>query len=446
MYKLRIKKLLIVISVVLLGMVVTQSIMTPITHDEAMGYFYVFSRSWQSILGFGFESSNNHILNSILTKASIEVFGDHLFMYRIPAMLGFLLYLYGAYRISLRRKNPVIVFLLLTTNPFLLDFFSLSRGYGLALGFTMLALDATEDEGDWLHICLFMSFATLANFSFITVYAALGIWLLIAAVFQAREKLPAIIMCGCLSLLAVMIPLTRLVIRNELYFGGTEGLVSDTLTSIIRAYLNLDGTGISVVSVGLFFGALCVSGLIEKSWQTALTITILLVILAQHYLLGSRFPVQRGAIYLIPLFSLVWYEGLDNTYQPRYLGFLRKPMQYMQYSLILVIIANIATWSPSVAYYDKRNADVRQVIEAIQEDAGDRKVRVGILSLVYDPNMNYYIQRDQLPIEFLRRGGLVGQYDYYIVGEKGRAHKDIVARNPRLLQKFERSGVLLLKQ
>src|SRR5262249_24069561 len=64
---------------------------------------------------------------------------------RLPSLLGGALYLAMAFRVSRRLvgdgpRLPVLV-ALLVLHPYVLDFLSAARGYGLALGFLFWALD-----------------------------------------------------------------------------------------------------------------------------------------------------------------------------------------------------------------------------------------------------------------------------------------------------------------
>jgi hypothetical protein len=74
----------------------------------------------------------------------------------------------------------VLALLVLTLNPFLLDFFSLCRGYGLACGFEMMALYLLVKSSDARDIrptrsllaSLLAAFSLLANLSFLVFFLA----------------------------------------------------------------------------------------------------------------------------------------------------------------------------------------------------------------------------------------------------------------------------------
>ena len=72
------------------------------------------------------------------------VFGNHsLFIARLPNIIAFVVYAYFAYRFAdhlLYFFSGMALFILLLFNPFVLEFFSLARGYGLAMAFELGSL------------------------------------------------------------------------------------------------------------------------------------------------------------------------------------------------------------------------------------------------------------------------------------------------------------------
>ena len=111
-----------------------------ITHDEAYTYLYCINPA-------NFEDiyvPNNHLLNTILVKVFTFLFGNFEIIVRLPALIGFFLFLLGVYKISKLLFDNLIFQLInvltLALNPMLLDIFVLSRGYSLALGFMMIGI------------------------------------------------------------------------------------------------------------------------------------------------------------------------------------------------------------------------------------------------------------------------------------------------------------------
>jgi hypothetical protein len=115
--------------------------------DEAATYiFFVRPNTpehWQP-------SPNNHILNSLLMRASIGAFGLSHVSLRLPSLLSAALFISIAFwfsrRISADWKIQVPLFVCLVYNPFVFDFYVAARGYGLA---TALLTSAIAVSARW---------------------------------------------------------------------------------------------------------------------------------------------------------------------------------------------------------------------------------------------------------------------------------------------------------
>ena len=165
------------------------------TIDEATTYLFYVSTNILTMFTFG--SGNNHFLNTLLTKSACLLGGPSEFVLRLPNLLGYCVYLLFAFLILDRFvKNKAIVvcgYLLLCVNPYVIDFFSLCRGYGLSLGFLMAALffffsflDKTllhRPDGP-RHLQYSLTAAGLAALSsFVLLYAYLSLALLAFILF-----------------------------------------------------------------------------------------------------------------------------------------------------------------------------------------------------------------------------------------------------------------------
>ena len=113
-----------------------------ITHDEAVMFEWYLTGSWGQVLNVA--HGNHHVVTDLLSKLAITLFGLSELTLRIPALLGGLVYFYSVFRISECLLGVRFRFLLsvalLGLNPFVLDYFSLARGYGAALGCFFYAL------------------------------------------------------------------------------------------------------------------------------------------------------------------------------------------------------------------------------------------------------------------------------------------------------------------
>jgi hypothetical protein len=174
-------------SLVFLIYVIVRAVRVPFTIDEAATYLNYVSSDILAI--FRFDSLNNHFLNTLLTKICWSLGGPSEFALRLPNLLAYVVYLFFCFRIvdkfAKDRVVAVCGFLLLNLNPYVLDFFSLCRGYGLSLAFLMAALffffsflDGTIEgrPGQYRRLNLSLAAAALAvlsNFSLLNVYVSL---------------------------------------------------------------------------------------------------------------------------------------------------------------------------------------------------------------------------------------------------------------------------------
>ena len=104
------------------------------THDEAYSFKLVKTNYWIALFG----TANTHWLNSIFMKLFNILLGDDPGYLRLQSVLAFPFFALAIYRLSNLIKGipgQLIFYALILFNPYILDFFSVARGYGLALTF-----------------------------------------------------------------------------------------------------------------------------------------------------------------------------------------------------------------------------------------------------------------------------------------------------------------------
>lgn len=160
--------------------VIIRAFILDLTYDEAYTFLYTIVRDPPF-----FYSSSNHLLNTILVTIFTSFLGHSEIVIRIPALLGCFLYLIGVYYISkLIFKNKIfslINVVILTLNPAMLDFFSLSRGYSLALGFMMgglyfftrTLLNVGSSKKNILICFIMLALSVMAITTFLYVFLAI---------------------------------------------------------------------------------------------------------------------------------------------------------------------------------------------------------------------------------------------------------------------------------
>jgi hypothetical protein len=117
--------------------VIVRAYLLSITIDEAYSYLFFVQKS---VNHFNLASANNHLLNTFLVKNCVRIFGLSELTIRLPNVLAHLLFLVYSAKLFNKFSSKtltIFAFLIININPFVLDFFSLSRGYGLSLGLMM---------------------------------------------------------------------------------------------------------------------------------------------------------------------------------------------------------------------------------------------------------------------------------------------------------------------
>jgi hypothetical protein len=194
-----------------LAFAVARAARVPLTYDEAAAYHRYIDTAFPSVFNtnllsiFSFEVATNHFLNTLLTKSAYLTAGGSEFVLRLPNLLGYAMYVGFAALILFRYARPAIACtgcVLLNLNPYVLDFFTMSRGYGLSLGFLMGALffllqaAARTPPGPPHAISRALFFALLAvmsNFALLNAYVAIFAVALIATAAARRAGEGAIV-------------------------------------------------------------------------------------------------------------------------------------------------------------------------------------------------------------------------------------------------------------
>lgn len=320
--------------------VLYRALILDITFDEV----YTIDLATQSIRDLflhprNFQSANNHILNSILIKPFLFLFGKKIIAIRLPNVIASFFFFLGNRKLALtlfdKRSHQWLGFLFLSLNLYLLDFFSLSRGYGLALTFEVWSLYfflqywMTFETPRVAWSFLFAGLAILSNFTWINYY--LPLWCTLHALFLIRKvnlkqywkmmKWPVLI--SFILLLLCFTPISFLKNADEFRWGSSgwwtsmHNMVSNMLYSNREVYMEC----IEII-LGLFvLSALTITVLyrqqlkiVEKSTADIHRIYVLLFILlfiifssiAQRFLLGTMYMDGRKAIlYYSLLFCLI---------------------------------------------------------------------------------------------------------------------------------------------
>jgi hypothetical protein len=432
--------LLAALSCLLFGYVATRAWMLSITWDEAANYLEFTRKGFLSPFYFPFPhfGPNNHFLNTWLTFLTTRLFGPGEFSLRLPVLAAHLLFLYYTARLAGEGTSALVrvaSFIVLNVNPYLLDFFSLSRGYGLAYGLLAGSVwylyryfqSNLQARYGRLSITLAM-LAVTAHLTMVHYLIALLGVLVLATILRAppgltigRRVLHGLrVNAGAITavtafLLPLLVVIRRLSKAGAFFYGGTSGFWRDTVLGVFERSLYqgqpsvvgfspagpwsgvcwlLGSLAVLVVGIALVVSVprLRAHGEPARLYLPALVFLLLscsLASIVQHQLLHVLYLTGRTALYLLVLFTFV-FVALANE-----LTLAARGWQYGLAAVGLLMSAHaIAHLNLRYVFEWKVAADMKEVVEDIAAARAPTlpikfNTDVGV-NLDFETPLNYY--------------------------------------------------------
>jgi hypothetical protein len=211
-------------------------------------------------------------------------------------------------------------------------------------------------------------------------------------------------------------PLWMLFRNGELYYGGTNGLVPDTLTSLVVGFLyssqpprGEERVMLAVLAVVLLAVLGGIAARVRQSGiQSVACPVCLLGLLAlvgfaiqlEHSLFGARYPVGRTALFIVPLFMLAVIAAFDAACS---IGRLTRVCS----TAVLLFTTSLAGWhfarvaNVSRAYDWADDAFTRSVVADVRRMSSETADQPSSVSLGVDaiflPAAVYYAERPGVP-------------------------------------------------
>lgn len=452
-----------------------------ITIDECWSYAdFVPQTFWEIISYSKTTAANNHILNTLLMKFFVWLGGNSELLLRMPNILGHILYLFISYRL-LNRYIPTLFipcFLLLNLNPFLLDFFSLARGYGLAISLMLAGMYhycryiETPKNKHYAMALLFTGMAVLANFIMLTVFLSI-IFIHATFCFLNEKKNISIktlwhnhkitlLMTG-IFFAGLFKPLHTLLNNHLIVIGNNNGFWADTVTSLIHcsSYFQPYEKALTII-FNIFialFSVISVAGIVLSfiNYSKLKTINkiflfmslLLFLVIAghsiQHSLFNVPFVVTRVALFFYPLFiCVVCFSGVSTgSNLVSYIG-----------KAAIVMVSACFTFHTCYSltpnwYYEWRDVSLlsppKTLFDIIQNAEKDEQpISVGA-SWFYEPALNYYRKTLLLEdrIKKIDSRYLTYKNDFFVATEEDK--RKLPAEEIRLLEHEKTRNSYLLK-
>ncbi|MFT6243675.1 MAG: hypothetical protein ACJA0U_002283 [Salibacteraceae bacterium] len=399
----------------------------PITHDEvATTLFYSKTSIWDIIM-YENPLPNNHILNTLLTKLCLFVFGAEDWVVRIPNLLSFLLYAFGAYRIvkAILPKDSLFYIpaaLLFLASHYLLDFFGLCRGYGMSVAFCTLSVSYVmtgfsnfNRKNIWYGL-LFAIFASYANFTLLVFWAAITLLTWIYFYFDFKKNNSGLFKPTLLLFLSsatyltlIAIPLYRMQSTEQFEFWTSSGFFNETILPLVmhskydsRIFITSDF--IAWFAVVLFvlnsiYILLELKKLDSKIdvLSKPITIATLIILLTaginilQVWILDTPNLNGRTALFFYPLFIIALISSYDFFKNRKFVGF-RIGFSILMIALLIHHIVHTAKpYSVREWSYD---ANTLKVTEWIYNHS-DRGGASLATNWIFNPSFQFYVYADE---------------------------------------------------
>lgn len=289
--------------------------------DELMTVDQMVPMSFAEIIG-SYKSSNNHLLMSLIIKASVMTFGLHEWTVRLGVAafgVASVPALYRVARLAMSRRSSLGAALLLAVSYHHVFFSQNARGYVAYVLFALLAtralVDALRDDRlvDWVQygIATILGMMALLNAAFViaaqllvVAIVALQRWRQTGRIAPLAWRLAAVyVITGvcCFGVYAVALPDAYLYITSAYTLGqtGASAASHDLLNVVVRGIV--DGFGPGVALAALPFLGLAAAGVVML-WRRQWAVTSLLLLPG---VLTALLLVARGMTFS-PRFFLLW--------------------------------------------------------------------------------------------------------------------------------------------
>jgi hypothetical protein len=348
-----------------------RAVLSAVTTDEAFTALDFAGKPWLEMLAY--YDANNHVLHTVLVKLSLDAFGWNAVALRLPALLAGLLYSVMIWRLGRRwfgASLPMVAFCAAAAwaAP-VAEYFSLARGYAMALAFFSWALVEAEDAGTahWTRVSFALGLSVASNLVFVIPAAALCAEILLRTRAWRQIRLLAA-PGGVTALIVLALPLSRAE-PAHFYYGARSW--TESLSSI------LEWPGLPNVSQSLAVALplLALAALTRESSRPIAIVALLSTgIVSIMAAAGVAWPRGRTGVYLSLLFLL---------------AALRWVLHWPRLSWLTLLLAPASWFALPLRTHPEWTADAssRTVVEQIA--ARERSARPVIIAAEFP--LNYAI-------------------------------------------------------
>ncbi|MBP6574888.1 MAG: hypothetical protein KA230_10585 [Flavobacteriales bacterium] len=456
------RKLYFFLALVAFCYVLARAVLVPFVHDEAatvsmyvqFGEFLPWRSHWDA---------GNHFLNTALGIVGYKLFGLEQLAIRAANVLAFVLYAWMVWRLGGYVRDRLVcwcMWLALLLCPFLLEFFSLFRGYGLEMVFFVWALHALLSFARYGRVGQFVQVLLALCLANASILALLPFWAIVLGllaimigagkqtrVVRARLSLAWVVFGVLPLLLAARIAMEMQEI-GLLYHGNTQGFVAVTVSTLSWFVLGSQHPVlIGSLIIGFSSMTAVAAGIIrrERSFRHPLVIIIgllwaeVLARVVMATMLHVNYPEDRAALHLVPLFVLAAALCIDE------LGIRIPGWRYAAFVLLFLPVRSLAlaNLDHTVLWPDQsppqRFVDRLIALQAAQE----RPLAIGAYHLM-NRSLPFAVRarEEQLPLP-LTEGFPEGPHDVRIVRDD---HLQQALKGFREVDHHDGTGLHLLER
>lgn len=349
-----------------------------ITYDEAYTYTYFvnyinldsFYNIYDTFIRICSSIANNHLLNtfsiylieSILNVKYVDI------VIRLPNIIcGLMFYLFLSY-LFVEKKIGIIYYLLTTLNFYQLQFFSLARGYSMALLFNTISLYffnqyILSKYQNKLDLSLALIFCTIGEYANSISLLLMGCYFLYIVIdfilnkkFYYKYNLFVLIVVIIMNIFITIYHFLVTKSGNPLYSSGS-------VTSLISDYLNNYRIGaIPILVISLIFIYLIIRNRKYKFHNLYLLLILILEITLCLFIFNKGVPSTREVIPFYSLYALALEEILifiiGNVFYKRKISniVIMLISVYLAFNFILnlnISTVNEVDWSKMVKIREK---------------------------------------------------------------------------------------------
>jgi hypothetical protein len=410
---------LILPAIFLFSYIIIRAKVISLTWDESYTFFeFVRPSNW---LPQHYEamSANNHLLNTWLMKISVFLFGESELALRLPNIIAGGIFLFILIRLLTRIfsdwKLRLIGFILMACNPYVIDYFSIARGYGISIALLMCGIyfickfiSTNFQLRESLSALLFFALATLTNLTCIPLFLSAAFLLAFTVYFfgNKKDKIKKIILFLSLPIIFLLI-LTPFIFNLQqagaFYLGreATSPLVIFASLGDAMAYGKNYAAWLSPLLVKLFY-LIPVIALIETFRRrkiirssastlslfffTALFFLSFIIPVMLHYVMGINFISGRTALFFLPILFLL------------FLFVIQRSERMFQYLVLLFTVFSLTHFCLTIntnSFYDFREqADVKNAMQLLRTIPDQQCEKNTISStLPFGEQVSYYLLR-----------------------------------------------------